>query len=218
MSSKHNAFVVCIATLTCISVTGCSFFGSSGKSTDYRSSPLSAFIPVSIRRALSPRSLPLPIPIAFEDIVKRNDSINNNSNIRSINSNMDQKVEVVAAQQRLLEYDSKKKISSLNLSEGVDTLLLGSGEDPNLRRNLPRRGTWSEGDAPVSGSVSSSSSGVGGGMQIPKETRVKQMSPLLTCVESESEVGIPQLDGEHEFHDAGSVDVGQDSGKLVRKK
>ena len=37
MSSKRNAFVVCITTLTCILFTGCGFFGSSGKSTDYRS-------------------------------------------------------------------------------------------------------------------------------------------------------------------------------------
>ncbi len=37
MSSKRNAFVACIATLTCISITGCGFFGTSGKSTDYRS-------------------------------------------------------------------------------------------------------------------------------------------------------------------------------------
>lgn len=37
MSSKRNAFVACIATLTCISMTGCGFFGTSGKSADYRS-------------------------------------------------------------------------------------------------------------------------------------------------------------------------------------
>jgi len=37
MSSKRNAFVACMATLTCISVTGCGFFGSAGKSADYRS-------------------------------------------------------------------------------------------------------------------------------------------------------------------------------------